>query len=151
MSIKIDLGENYINLSPMLNPYIEALANKDVDLRIKGKTIEHANREQPQHLSYYDERCVELNTYVKFFECEIARVRSQLLKGMEAYPRDLSDRMKEKYIDQEDAYLKVYEKYLAVKEIHGQFVSVVDAFRARGFALNNITKIRVASLEDVIL
>jgi hypothetical protein len=151
LTIKTDLGEHYVNLPKMLKPYIIALANKDDDLGIKGKTIEHANREQPQHLSYYDERCVELNTYVKFFDSEIARVRATLIKGMESYPRDLSDRMKEKYVDQEDAYLKVYEQYLAVKEIHGQFASIVDAFRARGFALNNITKIRVAALEDVIL
>ncbi|MFV2014080.1 MAG: hypothetical protein ACC656_01505 [Candidatus Heimdallarchaeota archaeon] len=151
MSIKKDLGEGYVNLSKMLLPYINALENKDDDLNIRGKTIEQANREQPQHLSYYDERCVELNTYVKFFDVEIARIRATLIKGMESYPRDLSDRMKEKYVDQEHAYLVVYEKYLAVKEIHGQFVSIVDAFRARGYALNNITKIRVASLEDVIL
>jgi len=151
LSIKRDLGEHYKNLGQMLLPYIAELENKDEDLKIKGKTIEEANREQPQNLSYYDERRVELKTLVRFFECEIARVRSKLLKGMEQYPRDLSDRMKEKYIDDDESYLSVYEQYLSVKELYGLYESLVDSFRARGFALNNITKIRVAALEDVIL
>ena len=151
MSIKEQVGENYVNLSKVLEPYLEELSNYEQHLEIKGKTIELANREQPQHLAWYDERRVELSTLVKFFESEIARVRSKLLKGMEQYPRDLTDRMREKYVDQEETYLKVYEKYLAVKEVYGLYESIVDAFRARGYALNNITKIRVASLEDVIL
>lgn len=151
MSIKEDLGPEYKNLGKMLGPYIVDLENKDAALGIKGKTIEFANREQPQHLAYYDERRVELHTLVKFFEAEIARVRSKLLKGMEQYPRELTDRMKDKYIDDDEAYLAVIEKYLAVKEVYGLYDSLVECFRARGFALNNITKIRVASLEDVIL
>lgn len=151
MSIKEDLGPEYKNLGKMLEPYIMDLENKDAALGIKGKTIELANREQPQHLAYYDERRVELHTLVKFFEAEIARVRSKLLKGMEQYPRELTDRMKDKYIDDDEAYLAVIEKYLAVKEVYGLYDSLVECFRARGFALNNITKIRVASLEDVIL
>jgi len=151
LSIKDDLGENYKNLSQMLTPFIEQLENKEADLGIKGKTIEFANREQSQHLSYYDERRVELSTLVKFFESELARVRSKLLKGLENYGRDLSDRMKDKYIDDDEAYLNVYEKYLAVREIYELYVSAVESFKARGYALNNITKIRVAALEDVIL
>lgn len=151
MSIKSDLGENYVNLGKILEPYADELADKDHNLEIKGKTIELANREQPQHLAYYDERRVELSTLVKFFEGEMARVRSKLIRGMEQYPRELSDRMKEKYIDEDEAYLQVFHKFLVVKEMYGLYDSLVECFRARGYALNNITKIRVASLEDVIL
>jgi hypothetical protein len=151
LSLKEDLGEGYVNLNNLLTPYVEELVNKEAHLDIKGKTIERANREQPQHLAYYDERRIELYTLVKFFEAEIARIRSKLIKNMENYPRDLSDRMKDKYVDQEEAYLEVYHKFLAVKEMYGLFESTVECFKARGYALNNITKIRVASLEDVIL
>jgi hypothetical protein len=43
------------------------------------------------------------------------------------------------------------ELYLEVKDLHDRYAAVVDAFRSRGFALNNITKIRVAALEDVTI
>lgn len=151
MSIKEQVGKDYVNLSKVLEPYLKDLENYEHHLEIKGKTIELANREQPQHMAYYDERRVELHTLVKFFDSEINRVRATLLQGMEQYPRDVSERMKEKYVAQEEAYLKVYEKYLAANEVYELYVSIVEAFKARGYALNNITKIRVAALEDVIL
>ena len=151
MSIRKDLGEGYKNLGKILEPYMSELEEKDEHLRIKGKVLEHANREQASWLSYYDERRIELSTYVKFFEMEIARVRSEALKGMESYPRELSDRAKEKYIDSNEKYLEVCENFLAVKELHGLYESAVESFKQRGFALRNITNLRVASLEDVVV
>lgn len=152
MSLKAEFGENYVNLEKVLEPYIEALVEKDQHLVIKGKSIEHANREQPSWLSFYDERRIELSTYVRFFEMEEKRVRGMLFKSyLEHYSRDLGERAIEKYIDTEQAYLEVHEKLLVVKELASQFESIVESFKARGYALNNITRIRVASLEDVVL
>lgn len=151
MSIREDLGDNYVNLGEILSPYINGLQGKEDNIKIEGKLLEHANREQPSWLSYYDERRIELLTYVKFFEMEIARVRSILLKGMEQYPRDMSDRAREKYIDNNESYLNVYEIYLVIKELHNEYESVVQAFIQRGYSLRNITNIRVAALEDVVI
>ena len=102
-------------------------------------------------MAYYDERRIELKVYVEFFEMEIMKVKAKLLRGMETYPRELSDRMKEKYIEGEEAYLDVYEKYLGVKELYGKFDSIVRAFEQRGYALRNITNARVASVHDAII
>lgn len=151
MSIRDDLGENYKNLGTVLAPYIQALDEKDQNLKIEGKLLEHANREQASWISFYDERRMELATYLKFFEMEIGRVRAECLKAMEKYPRELSDRAKDKYIDGNEKYLAVYEQYLAVKELHGLFESAVESFKQRGFALRNITNIRCAALEDVVI
>lgn len=151
MSIRKTLGEDYVNLDRVLTPYLEALEDKEVHLRIEGKRLEHANREQASWLSFYDERRIELGTYVKFFELEIGRVKAKCLKAMEQYPRELSDRMKEKYIEGEEEFLKVNEILLAVKELHSEYESIVNAFKDRGFALRNITNIRVHALEDVVI
>lgn len=151
MTLRETFGENYSNLSNVLAPYINALEGKEDNLVIKGKKLEHANREQASWVSFYDERRIELYTYVRFFEMEINRVRSMLLKGMERLPRELSDRMKDKYIDSNEKYLEVYEKYLAVRELYEEYESIVEAFKQRGFALRNITNIRVAALEDAVI
>ena len=80
------------------------------------------------------------------------KVRGKLFRDYtENYSRVLADRAIDKYIDKEDAYLAAYGLYLEVKEIHDQYVRVVEAFRSRGFALNNITKIRVAAMEDATI
>jgi hypothetical protein len=47
--------------------------------------------------------------------------------------------------------LNVYQVLLTVEELQKKYTSVVEAFQARGYALRNITSIRVASMEDVVL
>lgn len=149
--IRKELGEKYKNFNKVFEKYAELVVSYEQELAIEGKQLETANREQPTWIAYYDERRVELKIYVEFFEMEIQKVRAKLLKGMEQYPRDLSDRMKEKYIEGEESYLNVYEKYLEVKELYGKFDSIVKAFEQRGFALRNITNARVASVHDAII
>lgn len=151
LSIRKTIGDKYENLEAILAPYIEDLDEKEQNLKIEGKRLELANREQASWLSYYDERRIELATYVKFFEMELSRVRSTILKNMERYPKDLSDRARDKYIDSHEDYLNVYELYLTVKELYSEYESIVNAFIQRGYSLRNITNIRVAALEDVVI
>jgi len=152
LSIINDLGKDSINLPTILANYETALGGFEDKLEIKGKNLEHANSEQPAWQSYYDQRRIELYTLVKYYEGQINRVRGKLFKSYtETYSRELTDRAKDKYIDNEEAYLKMFEIYLEVKEVHDQYSAVVEAFKSRGYALNNITKIRVAALEDVTI
>jgi len=152
LSIIAELGDGNENLKTILDRYDAALEDVEENLIIKGKKLEHANREHPGWQSYYDERRIELHTLVKYFEAQVNKVRGKLFKDYtETYSRELTDRGKDKYIDKEESYLNIYEVYLEVKETHDQFVRVVDAFKSRGFALNNITKIRVAAMEDAVI
>ena len=94
----------------------------------------------------------ELKTLVDFVDNQVQRTRGRLFRNFtENFQRDLSDRAKDKYIDGEQAFLDIYEIYLEVKEVYDQYASVVEALKFRGYALNNITKIRVANMENVIL
>lgn len=147
-----ELGDKFEHLAKIINEYQTTLEDAKEHLRLRGKTIQIANRENPTWQAYYDERRIELKTLVDYVEAQSKRVRGRLYKRfLEAYQRELDHRAIEKYIDNEDAYLRVYEVLLEIKELYGKYQSVVDAFTARGYALNNITKLRVASLEDVEL
>lgn len=150
MSLIERLGENYKNLPSILEEYEKGLAHIEDSLRIKGKNLESANAEHSGIQFYYESRRADLHTLVKYFEARTAAARGNLFrKFTETYSRDLSDRQKDKYIDNDDQYLTQYEVYLEVKDVYEKYEAVCDAFRSRGFALNNITKIRVASLEHV--
>lgn len=147
-----DVKLRYKNLAKILGSYINEIGNIEQKIQIKGKTLEQANKENPSEYYYYDKRRVELSTLVKYFEREIDRVRGKLFRGFtENNPRDISDRAKDKYIDCEQAYLDVHEYFLEVKEIYEEYVAICEAFKTRGYSLNNITKIRVASLENAEL
>lgn len=152
MSRIAELGEKYENLSRIIEEYDTALSDLATELKIEGKKLEFANRENPVLQNYYDQRRIELYTLTKYMESRVAKTRANLYKSyIETYNRDLSDRAIEKYIDGEKAYLDVFELYLEVEELYKKYQGVVDAFTSRGYALNNITKIRVASLEDVVV
>jgi hypothetical protein len=147
-----ELGEKFKNMPTVLAEYETAIEDYEDNLAIKGKTLEVANRENPGWQAYYDERRIELKTLVDYMEAQVQRTRGRLFKTYtEAHSRELTDRAKDKYIDNEDAYLTTYEIYLEVKELYNKYQAVVDAFTSRGYALNNITKIRVAALDDAIL
>lgn len=147
-----DLKERFKNLPTILAAYEDELEHAEQDLVIKGKSLEVANRENPSLYSYYDQRRMELKTLVDYMDNQVQRTRGRLFKTFtENFNRDLSDRAKDKYIDGEQAYLDIYEIYLEVKEIYNQYESIVEALKLRGYALKNITEIRVHNLENVIL
>lgn len=152
MSLIHRLGENYQNLPDILAEYEKELSFVEERLEIRGKRLEVANTEHAAWQYYYETRCADLHTLVKFFEGKTAAARGKLFKKYtETYNRELSDRQKDKYIDNDEAYLSQYELYLEVKEVHEKYQAVCNAFQSRGYALNNITKLRVAALEDVII
>lgn len=147
-----EISVDVTKLPELLEKYENMLSDAEEHLKIEGKNLEKANIEQAAWQSYYDERKVELNTLLKFFEARVDSTRGRLFqKYTETYSHDLSDRAKDKYIDHEDAYLTNYELYLEVKEMHDKYAAVVEAFKSRGFALRNIVQLRVAALEDVNL
>lgn len=152
MSLVDRLGENYKNLPDILAEYEKGLDNVEDNLKIEGKRLESANTEHASWQLYYESRKADLNQLVKYFEGKTAASRGKLFrKYTEKYSRELSDRQKDKYIDNEEEYLMQYEIYLEIKQVYEKYEAVCDAFRSRGYALNNITKIRVASLEDAII
>lgn len=147
-----DLGENLCNLPDIVAQYEKELQSAYDVVKIEGKTIETANRENPSWQLYYDQRKIELYALVKYIDSLVQKTRGNLFKKYkENYSRELTEREINRYIDNEQAYLQKYELYLEIKELYEKYESVVNAFLSRGYALNNITKIRVASLEDVIL
>jgi hypothetical protein len=146
--ISIDLNK----LPELLERYENELIDAEEHLKIKGKNLEQANIEQAAWQSYYDQRRIELHTLVKYFDARVQKTRGRLYKNYtEVHSHVLSDRMKDKYVDNEDAFLTMYEMYLEVKELDDKYTAIVDAFRSRGFALRNIVQLRVAALEDVHL
>ena len=152
MSKIYDLGEGYKKLPGMLIAYEKDLSEVEENIKIEGKRLEIANREQAVWQSYYDERRVELNILVKFFENEIARKRGKhWVRYSENYSFELGPRDKDQYINNEDNVIEANTLLLEVLEVHKKYEAVVDAYRSRGFALRNITNIRVAAMEDVII
>lgn len=108
--------------------------------------------EQAAHQFFYDERKSELYVLMKYMEREVERVRGELWRRLtENHSKDLNTKDKDQYINNEKNYLNEHEMYLEVCELYEKYKSLVEAFSSRGYALRNITNLRVASLENVVL
>lgn len=149
MSLIPDLGPNYKELPNIIERYELLLNGVEENLKVKGKTLQGANQEHASWLYYYDVRRQEINTIVKYLEREVERVRGKLWKEYtETHNRDLNARDKDNYINNEPAYLTKHELLLEVTDLYHKYGAVVDAFKARGYALNNIVKVRTSAIED---
>lgn len=144
MSRIADLGKKYEKLPLIIAEYDAHLDEAQSRIAIKGKIIEEALKEQAAWPVFYDEKRRELNTLVKFLDARVSYVRGKLTRAYtEQYSRELSDRIKDKYIDNEDEYMSIYEVYLEVLELAEKYDAVVDAFKVRGFALRDVVTARV--------
>lgn len=152
MSLIKQIGKNKENLSTIVAAYCQDLVGVENILNIENKSIEQANRESAYWQYFYDCKKTELHTLAKFIEAEIEAVRGNLFKTLlKTNQRDMSDRARDKFIDAEPAYLEIYEIYLEIRELYDKYSAVVDAFTARGYALNNITKARIAEVQNMII
>lgn len=152
MSVIFDVADDLSNIPKILDLYDQALDGHEENLRIKGKNLEQANVENPSWLAYYDQRKIELNSLARFIDMKLEQEKGKLWKAYtENYSRELSARDKDQYISKDASYLKVYQILIIIEELLKKYSSVVDAFQNRGYALRNITSLRVSSMEDVVL
>jgi len=146
------LHDNITNVIKIIEVYEQDLADFKDKLRLHGKNIVTANNEQPSWMAFYDARRAELKTALEYMDMNLQKIRGKLWKDYtENYSRDLQAKDKEQYINNEPVYLNAYELYLELKDLHDRYVAVVEAFRSRGFALNNITRIITSDVADYMI
>ena len=152
MSILAYLNSNLSNLPEILERYEQELDGFEKNLKLEGKSIVYANTEQPAWMSYYDQRKIEMHAIVKLVDAKVQSVRGGWWKHYnEQYERTLAPKDKENYINNKKEYIEQYELYLEVCELYEKYASVVKAFESRGFALRNITDLKVHALHDSII
>ena len=151
ISLEKSLGHNFENINQVLAPYVEDILESKNHLAINGKSFMTANQEQPQWLSYYDERRLELKTLIEYMDIEVERVRTKLIRGFEKHHRELSDTMKKTYVNNEPEFIEVQKIRLIAQELYGKYNSIVECFKQRGYSLKNITAAMQANIQDSIL
>ena len=152
MSTIAKLGQRSVNLPKILEEYEGYLATVEENLAIKGKTLAEACVEHASWAVYYDQKRVELGSLKKYMEREVDRIRGkQWMQVTDTNSRDYSTTDKNNYINCDPAFLAMHELMLEVAELYDKFVAVSDAFKSRGYALNNITKLRVSSIENDVI
>ena len=152
MTIINQTGKKFEKLPAILSEYDNELDLVESRLALENMTIERANMENPTWLSFYDQKKVELKILNDYMEMKVNQVRGRLFaRYKENNMVALNATEINQYINNEEAYIEQFELLLEVQEVYEKYKQTIEAFNARGYALNNITKLRIASLEDAVL
>lgn len=147
-----ELGPKLSNLPNIVASYQDDIEKARGILPIKGKTLDEAFKEQCGWPVYYASKKAEIKTLVKYMEMQVAKVRGERFRAyVEQHSRELGERMIDKYINNEPAYLQMNELLMEVEEIYEVFSGIMDAFDRRGFALRDLTAAKTHEFHRDIL
>lgn len=144
------MSEN--NNNELLKYYQEIYEKASQDVNVDAKTLQKACLEHASlYLYYYDKLC-ELKHLSSNLQIELDRLRSKhTIKYNEKHSIDLNSSMITKYIESESDIINAKQMLAEADEIKNKFEAVKEAFISRGYQLNNVTKQRVAMVEESLL
>jgi len=134
---------------------IEHFQHEMIDARQEVKVtgvIEKAAASMPGIIEYRYSQLQEIEAILNYLNIELRKLRSSYFKKyLENYQRALSSRDVEKYVDGEP---DVVDFEVIINEfalLRNQWLGILKALDAKGFAVNNVIKLRTAGLEDATL
>lgn len=153
MAIIDELADDLSNLDMVITTYSSVL-NRELkkDVQIANKTIQLCNQEQPSLYSYYDQLRVEIEILNDYLDIKVKETKMKVIRLiLDKSDKTYGERMLEKMADDHPTFVAMQKKALKTKELYMKARSAVASFEQRGYALNNITKIRVAAIEDTVI
>lgn len=140
------------NIDKVILVYKEDLQDADKLMVLKDKRIDIANAEQSGWANYYHDKEVEIRHIQEYMQMKLQEIHGMLWsKYTEKMNIILSAKDKEEYIKHDPLYLNMLEEVLKINELHNQFVRVNKSFEQRGYVLNNLTRLIIASNNDWLI
>jgi hypothetical protein len=153
MSPLLDLEESRLaeQLGPILDAFEEDIAGAEKMFEIAGERLEVIARTLPQHQAFYSQRAKEAKHVVKLLENFSCKLESRLLKNLMQGQRAYGARETTVFIAGSPEMVAHNQLVIEVSLVRDKLEEIVEAFKQMGWMLQNITKLRVAELQDVIL
>jgi hypothetical protein len=121
------------------------------EVAIKGRLEQDAAR-MPGIVEYRYSQLQELEALVVWADLEVKKVRTAAFKKfLESYARTLTSRDAQMYAEAEPSVLQALEIHNQICLMRNKFVSIMKGLTSKEFQISNITKLRVAGLDDAYL
>lgn len=138
-------------LIPILESFEADIAKAEPLFKIEGERLEHIARSLPQHQAYYGQRSQEAKHLVKWLENYMSKIESRLTKNYLQGQRALGVRETNTLIAGEKEMVEQKQLIIEASLIHNRLDEIVEAFKQMGWMLGHVTKLHVASIQDVVL
>ena len=125
------------------------IAKKEV--RIHG-LVEKSIKELPAITELPFSQLQEVEGVLNFLNIQLRKIRRKhFVKYLENYPRALTSRDAEKYVDGEDEVVDFECIINEVALLRNKWLGVMKGTEAKNFMLGHVIKLRVAGMEDLTI
>lgn len=138
-------------LPDMVDYYNRELAQAALETHISG-SLEKNAQDLPGIVEHRFNQLQEIESVLKFLNVKYDKMRSDHYRRyLERYNRELADRSIEKYIDGEQDIVDMSNLINEVALVRNKYLGIMKALDAKGFSLGNITRLRIAGMNDSYL
>ena len=153
MSFLFTLEEDKLaeQLPDIFDRYQREITKAEPLFSIEGERLELLARNLPQHQGHYAMKMQEMKQLVKWLENYKAKLEAIHLKNYNRGQRALSATDQRIFLGGEQNVIELNQLIIEATLMCNQLDSIVEAFKQMGWMIGNITKLRVAELQDVII
>ena len=142
------ISKDISKIPDALQYYEDELVEAKKECRIYGN-IEKAAASMPGLVEHRFNQLQELEAILEYLNIELRRLRSSFFKKyLENYQRALSSRDVEKYVDGEADVVDMEKIINEFALMRNKWLGITKGLDQKQWQLTNITKLRVAGMED---
>lgn len=153
MSFLFTLDEDNLaeQLPQIFENYEKSIVDAEVLFKLEGQHLELIMRNLPQHQTFYNKRAHDMKQVVKWLENYKAKVEAKFTRNYAQGQRALGAREITTFIAGEREIVELNQLIIEANLIHMKLDSIVEGFIQMGWMCTNITKLRVAELQETII
>lgn len=154
MSFLLTLDESRLaeQLIPILEAFDADIEKAEPLFKLDGQKLEHIARTLPYHQQLYAQRAQEAKHLVKWLENNLSKIEARMLKNMSMQSqRAFGVREQGQLIAGEREVIEQKQLIIEASLAHQKLDEIVEAFKQMGWMLGHVTKLHVASIQDVVL
>ncbi len=149
--LQIDESRLVEELDSFFTKYDAEIKKAEPLFSLEGERLEVIARSLPYNQAHYDMQAQEAKQLVKWLENHRARIESRLTRNYLQGNRAYGARETSTLIAGEKEMVEINQLVIEASLYHQRLDSIVEGFKQMGWMVGHITKLRVASLQDVVI
>ena len=142
-----DLG----NIPAFINYYEDELVEAKMDCGVKGN-LEKNIAGLPGLTEHRFNQLQEIEAVLNYLNIQLRKIRKKhFQKYLENYPRALTSRDAEKYVDGEDEVIDFETIINEVALVRNKWLGLLKGLESKNFMLGHVARLRTAGMEDITL
>jgi hypothetical protein len=138
-------------LPDFISYYEDELVQAKIECSIRGK-LERNVADLPGITERRFNQLQEIEAVLNYMNIQLRKIRRKhFQKYLESYPRALSSRDAEKYVDGEDEVIDYETLINEVALIRNKWLGLIKGLESKNFMLGHVARLRTAGMEDVSL